>query len=84
MRSSVGDFVGNDRFPVVDKLKDKQKVEVDSRRIWIAGSTKGNEILDDWIEKMDRFDWVKSIELLNYLKSTDEWAEFEIVINLAE
>ncbi len=71
-------------FPVVDKLKDKQKVEVDSRRIWIAGSTKGNEILDDWIEKMDRFDWVKSIELLNYLKSTDEWAEFEIVINLAE
>lgn len=71
-------------FPVVGKLKDKQKVEVDAQRIWIAGSTKGNEILDDWIEKMDRFDWVKSIELLNYLKSTEEWAEFEIVINLAE
>lgn len=70
-------------FPVVGKMKDKQKVEVDKNRIWIAGVTLGNEVLDDWIEKMDRFEWVQSVELLNYLKSADEWAEFEIEINLA-
>lgn len=71
-------------FPVVGKLKAKQRVEVDQRHIWIAGITKDNEILDDWIEKMDRFEWVKSVELLNYLKSTDDWAEFELQITLGE
>jgi len=71
-------------FPIIGKLKEKQRVEVDQKRIWIAGITKNNEILDDWIEKMDRFSWIKSIELLNYLKSTEEWAEFELQITLNE
>lgn len=71
-------------FPVVGKLKEKQRVEVDQQHIWIAGITKDNEILDDWIEKMDRFGWVKSVELLNYLKSTEDWAEFELQITLDE
>lgn len=71
-------------FPVVGKLKEKQRVEVDKAHIWIAGITLNNEVLDDWIEKMDRFEWVKSVELLNYLKSTEEWAEFELQITLAE
>ncbi len=71
-------------FPVVGKLKEKQRVEVDQKHIWIAGITKDNEILDDWIEKMDRFAWVKSVELLNYLKSTEDWAEFELQITLDE
>lgn len=71
-------------FPVVGKLKEKKRVEVDQQRIWIAGITKDNEILDNWIEKMDRFGWVKSIELLNYLKSTEKWAEFELQITLDE
>ena len=71
-------------FPVVGKLKEKQRIEVDQQRIWIAGITKDNEILDNWIEKMDRFGWVKSIELLNYLKSTEKWAEFELQITLSE
>lgn len=71
-------------FPIVGKLKEKQRVEVDQKRIWIAGITKDNEILDNWIEKMDRFGWIKSIELLNYLKSTEKWAEFELQITLSE
>lgn len=69
-------------FPIIGKMKNKRKVEVDKTQVRIGGITKGNEILDDWMEKMDRFDWVKSVELLNYLKSDDQWAEFELVITL--
>lgn len=69
-------------FPVVGKLKNKQRVEVDQEKIIIAGTTKGNEIMDDWIEMMDRFEWVKSIELINYLKISEELAEFELVMTL--
>lgn len=71
-------------FPVEGKLKDKQKVEVNQKRIGIAGITPENVVLDDWIEKMDRFEWVESVELINYLKSSEQSAEFEIEINLAQ
>ncbi len=71
-------------FPIEGKLKDKQKVEVNQKRIWIAGITPENVVMDDWIEKMDRFEWVESVELLNYLKSSEQSAEFEIEINLTQ
>lgn len=69
-------------FPVIGKLKNKQRVEVDQEKILIAGTTKGNEVMDDWIEEMDRFEWVKSIELINYLKISDELAEFELIMTI--
>ncbi len=68
-------------FPVEGKLKDKQKVEVNQEKIRVAGSTKGNEILDDWMEAIDRLKWVHSVELINYLTSEDQ-AEFELEIVL--
>ena len=68
-------------FPVSSKLKEKQKIEVIQDQILIEGTTKGNEVLDNWIEKMDRFEWVKSIELLNYLKGDNDRAAFKLLIN---
>ena len=46
-------------FPVKGKLKNKRKVEVDQQVIQIMGMTRGNEVLDDWMEQMNRFEWVK-------------------------
>lgn len=71
-------------FPLTGKLKDKQKMEVDQHRIEITGTTKNNEILDDWIERMDRFSWVKGIEVLNYLKNDNGEADFKLKIQLSE
>jgi Tfp pilus assembly protein PilN len=69
-------------FPVAGKLKNKQKVEVEKDQISIIGVTKGNVVLDDWIEAMNRFDWVQSVELLNYLKDGEDIAEFELIMTL--
>lgn len=70
-------------FPLEGKLKNKHKVEVNNEQIIINGSTPENVVLDDWIEHMDRFEWIKSIELLNYLKAGEELAEFKLLITLA-
>lgn len=67
-------------FPLDGKLKNKQKVTVQSDHISLQGTTPDNEILDDWIELMDRFEWVKSIELLHYGKINDTAAEFKLLI----
>jgi Tfp pilus assembly protein PilN len=69
-------------FPLEGKLKDKRKVEVNQQQIRVSGTTLGNEILDDWIERMDRFDWVHGIELLNYSKLEGDRADFIVLITL--
>ena len=56
----------------------------DQNKIMITGTTIGNEVMDNWIERMDRFEWVKSIELINYLKNSDSKSEFTISILLAK
>lgn len=70
-------------FPLTGKLKDKQKVEVDQHLIAITGVTQNNEIMDDWIERMDRFAWIGGIELINYLKNESGSADFKLEIRIA-
>lgn len=71
-------------YPIISKLKNKQRVEVDQNKIIIYGVTSDNEILDNWIEKLDEFEWVRSVELLNYLKNEEGKADFKFVIALNE
>ncbi|MCH2224898.1 MAG: hypothetical protein MK066_09030 [Crocinitomicaceae bacterium] len=69
-------------FPIAGKLKNKRKIEVSQNQIRIEGITRGNVVLDDWIEAMNRFDWVERVELLNYLKDGEDMAEFELIMTL--
>lgn len=67
-------------FPVEGKLKNKKKVEILKNRIEVSGVTNGNIILDDWIEKLDRNEWVISIELVNYQKDKNGAATFKLTL----
>lgn len=69
-------------FPVEEKLKEKRKVTVDTKKIEIEGLTNSSVVFDDWIEKMNRFEWVKSVEVLNYTKINDSQAEFKLIMVL--
>lgn len=69
-------------FPLQEKLKNKQKVEIDYNQALVLGNTPNNMILDDWIEQMDRFEWIAAIELLNYSKMNEDEASFKLLITL--
>jgi Tfp pilus assembly protein PilN len=71
-------------FPLKEALKEKRKVEIQPDGIEIIGTTPSSEILDDWMEKMERFQWVESVELLNYLKSENGKAEFKLLISMGK
>lgn len=71
-------------FPLVEKLKEKRKVEIEKTKIEITGWTDNNVILDDWIESIDRNDWVKSVELMNYQKLANNESSFKLIIFLAQ
>ena len=71
-------------FPVIEKLKEKRKVEIDQSKIEILGWTKSNTVLDDWIESIDRQDWVKSVELMNYQKLSNDESSFKMIVFLEQ
>ncbi len=73
-----------DVFPLVEKLKEKQKVSVDTKKVQLSGLTASSVVLDDWIEKMNRFSWVKTIEVVNYSKISDAQAEFDLLLTLSK
>ena len=69
-------------FPLEEKLKEKRKVTVQANRVEINGITANNAILDDWIEKLNRFEWVERVELLHYMNEADNKAVFKILVIL--
>lgn len=69
-------------FPLKERLKQKRKVEIDQESIEIRGFTNSSTILDDWMEKMNRFDWIERVELLNYSKLGEIQAEFKLYIKI--
>jgi Tfp pilus assembly protein PilN len=69
-------------FPLQESLKEKRKVQLNTERIEIVGQTPDNEVLDDWLERINRCDWVKSVELVNYLKGTSGYAQFKLIVML--
>lgn len=69
-------------FPIIDGLKSRKKIEIDRETISIIGVCNSSNILDDWIEKMERFHWVKSIELLSYLRLEEGNSLFQLKIKL--
>lgn len=73
-----------DVFPLKKKLKSKHKVEVDKSEILVHGTTKNNEVLDDWIEELSDFDWVESVKLIGYLVDEKQVAQFDIKLKIYE
>ncbi len=71
-------------FPLAENLKEKRKVEIRQDAIEIIGYTPNSQVLDDWMEKMNRYEWVESVELLNYLESTNSKAEFKLLISFSK
>lgn len=69
-------------FPLKERLKQKRKVEIDQENIEVLGITWSSSVLDDWMEKMNRFEWVDRVELLNYMKLDERQAEFKLVIRI--
>jgi hypothetical protein len=70
-------------FPLKEALKEKRKVEIEKLTINIVGTTPTSELLEEWMNKLNRFSWIKSVQLVNYLKS-EKNASFKLLITLQE
>jgi hypothetical protein len=71
-------------FPLIDGLKPKKKVEVSNDFIQIEGICPNSEILDNWVETLQKEEWIESVELVNYIRQTENQANFELSIKIIQ
>ncbi|WP_343635400.1 hypothetical protein [Fluviicola sp.] len=77
-------FTEMELFPLAQQLKPKHKVETDNSRIIIHGITLNSKILDDWMEDLEKKEWVQSVEVINYSRLDDRNSIFHIIIHIRE
>jgi hypothetical protein len=77
-------FTEMELFPLVQQLKPKHKVETDNSKIIIHGITLNSKILDDWMEDLEKKEWIKSVEVINYSRLDDRNSIFHIMIHIRE
>ena len=77
-------FTEMELFPLTQQLKPKHKVETDNSRITIQGITLNSKILDDWMEALEKKEWVQSVEVINYSRLDDRNSIFHITIHIRE
>ena len=77
-------FTEMELFPLAQQLKPKHKVETDNSKIIIHGITINSKVLDDWMEDLERKEWVQSVEVINYSRLDDFNSIFHIIIHISE
>lgn len=75
-------FTEMELFPLAQQLKPKHKVETDNSKIIIQGITMNSKILDDWMEDLEKKEWVQSVEVINYSRLDDRNSIFHIIIHI--
>lgn len=77
-------FTEMELFPLIQQLKPKHKVETDNSKIVIQGITLNSKILDDWMEDLEKKQWIQSVEVMNYSRLDDRNSIFHIIIHIRE
>lgn len=67
-------------FPLKEALKENRKVEFEQTKIEISGVAGGSKIFENWLERLNRFAWVESVEVTNFSKSAESNSVFSLII----
>jgi Tfp pilus assembly protein PilN len=56
--------------PVAKKVKEHESIEIIHNTIVIRGTTRNSTILNQWIETLKGFQWIKKLDIMNYTQET--------------
>ena len=74
---------GMDIIPLNTKIKDEKPIGFSMNSINIIGTVNQSIVLNNWVKKLKKFDWVRNVNIVEYNQEIAETpANFEIVIDL--
>jgi len=70
-----------DIFPIIYDEESNKAISMRYDSIWVNGTAKNSEALNSWIADMNKMDWLKAVNILNYEQNDiQEPAEFELML----
>lgn len=67
--------------PYINEIKKNFKIEIDDNVIYITGESISSSLLSEWINKIERKDWIGKIDILSYVYAKGR-GEFELKIEI--
>ena len=67
--------------PYLNEIKKNFKIEIDDNVIYVIGESVSSNLLSEWINKIERKDWIGKIDILSYVYSKGR-GEFELKIEI--
>ena len=69
--------------PVAEKIRPGEQIIFSNQRIEIEGTTKYSSLVNDWIKKLKKEDWIANVQSIEYnQESFSEPGEFKLAIEI--
>lgn len=72
-----------DVYPLVDKLKQKRRINLEES-IQVEGVVNDSRVMDNWVLDLEKLPWTSKIQIVNFSRTKNSKAQFEIKIFIAE
>ncbi|HCE55590.1 MAG TPA: hypothetical protein DER05_11605 [Lutibacter sp.] len=68
--------------PVLKKIEDGKKIVLSEQTLLIKGSSSNGENFSNWVKGLEKFDWIKSVDIVDYGTGKKLGTMFELRIAL--
>jgi len=69
--------------PLQKRIKKGQSILIQNNTIIISGVSSESESFSNWIKQLENYDWVKSVDILDYSDTSTSHTEFSVKLNLS-
>lgn len=68
--------------PVLKKIEANKEIQVDQKTLFIKGTSSNGQNFSNWIQHLEKLEWIKSTEIINYGTGKKTKISFELRIIL--
>ncbi|MGV8946812.1 MAG: hypothetical protein ACOH1N_10325 [Lutibacter sp.] len=68
--------------PVLKNIEPSKEIDLNRQKLFIKGSAAGGESFSNWIEILEKLEWIKSVDIMDYGTGKKTSTSFELRIEL--
>ncbi|MDC1324527.1 PilN domain-containing protein [Flavobacteriaceae bacterium] len=68
--------------PLLRRIKEDRAIEVSEKTIFISGSSVQSADFSEWINRLEKMDWIEKVAIMEYRNTNSKKSEFKISIRI--
>ena len=71
-----------DYQPLLRRIKEERAIEISEKTILVSGSSVQSADFSEWINRLEKMDWIKKVAIMEYRNTNSKKSEFKISIHI--